>query len=263
MAHARGGQLDRLRRYNTPLLYPAKTLEEFAGNWQDKSGWSRHTGGVPRRATEKVAEAVNPYFGQFPDPAGTGAMLNGVISDIRVYGFTQAGRDMQALIKRKLIKYVSVEHGGDERMNPATRQMEASSLTFFGFAFVNKGACAACRINEEQQPSTTPAEDSGKPEETMEIKELEAQVSAQDTKIKELETALKAQKPVDVKVEIPKELSDLITSQGTTIKQDSKQPSRSWQPGRIRHRQPRLRSASLNRRSRLSPSTTRETAPCR
>jgi hypothetical protein len=28
--------------------------------------------------------------------------------------------------------------------------MEAASLTFYGFAFVNKGACKLCRINEQQ-----------------------------------------------------------------------------------------------------------------
>lgn len=121
----------------TPLFYPAKTLEEYAGNWVDKSGWARHLGGVPRKSTDKVGEAENIRFEN-----------SAVTADVRVYGFTQTGRDLQEMIRRKLISFVSVEHGGDERMNPATRQMEASSLTFTGFAFVNKGACKLCRLNE-------------------------------------------------------------------------------------------------------------------
>jgi hypothetical protein len=55
---------------------------------------------------------------------------------------------MQELIRHGLISYVSVEHTGPEVFNQATRQMEAASLTFTGFAFVNKGACKLCRINE-------------------------------------------------------------------------------------------------------------------
>jgi hypothetical protein len=93
-------------------------------------------------------------------------------------------------------------------MNPATRQMESASLTFTGFAFVNKGACKLCRINEEPQPSTetqTPAPAEVPAEDTMDTKELEAKLEAVT---KELE-AVKAQKPAEVKVEIPKELSAL------------------------------------------------------
>jgi len=190
----------------TPLNYIPKTLEEYAGNWIDYSGWSRHLGGVPRDSTDKVGEAINPHFGQFTGKDGQPHQA--VIADVRVHPHTQKSRDMQEMIRHGLISFVSVEHGGDERLNPATRQMEAASLTFTGFAFVNKGACKLCRLNEQpadpidakETPAPLPAE------ETMDTKELEAKLEAVT---KELE-AVKAQKPAEVKVEIPKELSEAV-----------------------------------------------------
>lgn len=190
----------------TPLNYIPKTLEEYAGNWIDTSGWSRHLGGVPRDSTDKVGEAISPHYGQFTGKDGK--VHQAVIADVRVHPFTQKSRDMQEMIRHGLISFVSVEHGGDERLNPATRQMESASLTFTGFAFVNKGACKLCRLNEQpadpidakETPAPLPAED------TMDTKELEAKLEAVS---KELE-AVKAQKPAEVKVEIPKELSEAV-----------------------------------------------------
>jgi uncharacterized small protein (DUF1192 family) len=120
------------------------------------------------------------------------------------------------LIKRKLISYVSVEHGGDERFNPATRQMEASTISFLGFAFVNKGACKLCRINEEaskEAPAPMPEV------EIMDTKELEDKIASLT---KELE-AVKA-KP-EVKLEVPKELTDKIAGMEAHIKELEKQPA--------------------------------------
>jgi hypothetical protein len=187
----------------TPLFYPAKALEEYAGNWSDTSGWSRHLGGVPRDSTDKVAEAVNPHYGQFTGKDGQ--VHPAVVSDVRVHPHTQKSRDMQEMIRHGLISFVSVEHGGDERLNPATRQMEAHTLTFSGFAFVNKGACKLCRLNE-QPPSDAPKETPAIPPEEpeMDTKELEAKLEAVT---KELE-AVKAQKPTPA--EIPKELSEAV-----------------------------------------------------
>lgn len=203
----------------TPLNYTPKALSEYAGNWLDHSGWSRHLGGVPRDTTDKVGEAVNPHYGQFTGKDGK--LHNGVISDVRVHPFTQKSRDTQEMIRHGLISFVSVEHGGDERYNPATRQMEANSLTFYGFAFVNKGACKLCRINE-QQPQEAAIEPAPGTEQDdfMDSKELETAIAgAVAPLVKELE-ALKAVKPAEpAKVEIPKELSDQIEKQSTTIKE--------------------------------------------
>ena len=153
----------------TALNYPERTLSKYAANWSDNSGWARHAGGVPRDATDKVAMLTNP---RFQDGA--------VVGDIVIHGYTQKSRDMIELVKRRLIGMVSVEHTGDERYNASTRQLEAESLNFSGFAFVNKGACKLCRINEEaplvsaDEPIAAPPEVQ---EDTMELKELETQVA--------------------------------------------------------------------------------------
>lgn len=200
----------------TPLFYPAKILEQFSGNWIDTTGWSRHLGGTPRDSTDKVAEATNPHYGQFAGKDGQ--MHNAILSDVRIHPFTQKSRDMQELIRHNLIQFVSVEHGGEEKMNPDTRQMEASSLVFAGFAFVNKGACKLCRVNEEPVtlPPAKPADD------TMDTKELEAKLEAVT---KELE-AVKAQKPVEVvKTEIPRELADTLKALTDKVKALESQPA--------------------------------------
>jgi hypothetical protein len=205
----------------TPLLYPAKTLEDCATNWIKRTGWNRHQGrpeknwapyGVPRDESNRVSEAINPHYGQFTDKDGISR--NAILSDLLVYGSSPNGRAMQELIKRKSIKYVSVEHGGDEVENPQTRRMEAASLVFGGFAFVNKGACKVCRLNEAPAEETTPAPAAAPVEqETMaDTKELEDKIAAQDLKIKELSAAIeKATKPAAPVVETPnKELSEAV-----------------------------------------------------
>jgi hypothetical protein len=196
---AEGEWIDSAMR--TPLYYPAKTLEAYADNWIRKTGYNRHMGGVPRDETNRVAEAINPHYGQFTDPDGN--TYNAIISDALVYGSTPSGRAMQELVKRKNIKFVSVEHGGDEVENPQTRRMEAASLVMGGWAFVNKGACKVCRINEAPEQ---------KHEEVMaDTKELESAIAAATAPImKELEAIKAAQKPAEVpKIEIPKELAEM------------------------------------------------------
>lgn len=190
----------------TPLSYPAKVLEAYAGNWLKKTGYNRHMAGVPRDESNRVSEAINPHYGQFIDEESNTRAA--ILSDLLVYGSTPNGRAMQELIKRNNIKFVSVEHGGDEVENPQTRRMEARTLVFNGYAFVNKGACKVCRINEAAD-ETTPAEKPVEQETMADTKELEAMFAAQGVQIKELSEAIKAQKPAEVKVEIPKELSAL------------------------------------------------------
>jgi len=163
----------------TPLNYPDKTLREYAANWSDVSGWARHSGGVPRDATDKVAELQNP---RYQDGA--------VVGDIFLHGATQKSRDMIELIKRKLIAFVSVEHTGDERYNASTRQLEATSINFSGFAFVNKGACKLCRINEAAPLVSATIEEAPLEvqDETMDTKELESKMDAMAKELAELRT---------------------------------------------------------------------------
>lgn len=178
----------------TPLNYPESTLREYASNWSDTTGWSRHLGGQPRDVTDKVAEALNPRF------------ENGAVTaDIFVHGATQKSRDLMEMVKRKLISFVSVEHTGSERYNPATRQLDAATLNFRGFAFAHKGACTKCRINEEKipDPVVEPVE------EIMDTKELESQVAELTRKLAEMQT-VKVAEPAEVKVEIPKEITEAL-----------------------------------------------------
>jgi hypothetical protein len=213
----------------TPLFYPEKTLAEYATNWTDFSGWSRHLGGIPRDVTEKVAEATNLRY-------ENGA----VVSDILVYNATQKSRDLQELLKRKLINFVSVEHTGEEAYNVDTRQMEASTLKFHGFAFVNKGACKVCRIHETPAPETvekpstpdlTEARENTEPtpEKIRENNELEPIMTDFDATafkadlIKELSAVMKPAEPA--KVEIPKELSDKIDALAARIEKIEQTPA--------------------------------------
>jgi len=174
----------------TPLNYPEKTLREFAANWSDNTGWSRHSGNTPRDATDKVAELLNP---RFQDGA--------VMGDIFLHGATQKSRDMIELVKRKLIAFVSVEHTGDERYNASTRQLEATSINFSGFAFVNKGACKLCRINEAAPLASATIEEAPLEvqDETMDTKELEAKMDAMSKELAELKApkVIETVAPVD------------------------------------------------------------------
>lgn len=171
----------------TPLFYPARSLERNAGNWRDLATWSRHRGGVPRDITEKVGGTENPRY-----------IDRAVVGDIRLHGLTQKSRDTIALVKAGVANYVSVEHGGTEVWNPGTRQYEADEITFYGNAIVNRGACAKCTLRgNEAAPEET----------TMDTKELEAKITELQ---KELETV--RARPADVKVEVPKELSEQIAA---------------------------------------------------
>ncbi len=183
----------------TPLFYPPETLREYAGNWLDLSVWSRHLGGVPRDITDKVGEIRDPRYEN-----------ESVTGDIFLHGGTQKSRDVIELVKRKLVSFVSVEHGGSERYNTATRQSEASTLTFSGIAVVNKGACKLCRINEAPKETDAPeklakSNSTVEEEESMaDTKELEAKIEALT---KELESVKAKPAPV---VETPKELTEAL-----------------------------------------------------
>lgn len=197
----------------TPLLYPSKTLQESAGNWQDLSVWDRHTGGQPRSVTSKVGEIENPHFEN-----------DAVMGDIRLHGATQTSRDVIELIKRKLISFVSVEHGGTEKFNPTTRQNESASITFTGVALVNKGACKLCRINEiapvvetiikPEEPAAVPVKELSQDEIMTDNKELEAKIELLQKELEELKTPkpeVKAEPPAPDYGKIIHELQEKIT----------------------------------------------------
>ena len=127
----------------TPLFYPARTLEKYATNWKDASIWSRHSGGQPRPIYEKIGEVQIPHYEN-----------SAVVGNLYLHGQTTQSKDVIAMVKAGLINYVSVEHNGEERYNEAMQRMEAESLTFHGLAIVNRGACGVCKIrNNEATPT--------------------------------------------------------------------------------------------------------------
>ncbi|HIH03782.1 MAG TPA: hypothetical protein HA263_08040 [Methanoregulaceae archaeon] len=138
----------------TPLDYSASVLERNHTNWLDRSGWSRHGGGVPRRITEKVAEARNLRFMATVEVGGQ-TVENAIVADVFLHQLTQESRDTAALVKAGLAAFVSVEHGGQEKWNVGRRLFELQDLYITGFAIVNRGACAKCRLNEGSDDDMT------------------------------------------------------------------------------------------------------------
>lgn len=198
----------------TPCRYTDQVLERYSGNWIDKSYWSRHSGGTPRDITDRIADIRNVRY------------EGGVTADLFFHGATSRSLDAISLIRAAALgkvpwPYSSVEMFTRDKWIISEKLYEAQEILFDGAAMVNQGACRTCKIRnnagawievaEQTEPETTPK----KQEQIMtDTKELETQVA--DLK-KEL-ADLKA-KPATVKAEIPKELSDLIASQGTTIKE--------------------------------------------
>lgn len=132
----------------TPLDYSAAVLQRHHANWLDTAGWSRHLGGVPRRITEKIGEARSLRFMEsLAMPDGT-TVENAVVADVFLHCLTQESRDTAAMVRAGLANFVSVEHGGSEKWNVGRKLYELQDLYFTGFAVVNRGACAKCRLNE-------------------------------------------------------------------------------------------------------------------
>ncbi len=175
----------------TPLFYPAHALEANATNWRDHATWSRHLGGVPRDITERVGVTENPRY-----------VDRAVVGDIRLHGLTQKSRDTIALVKAGIANYVSVEHGGTEKWNAATRQYEADEITFYGNAIVNRGACAKCTLRGNE---AAPEEE----ETTMDTKELEAKIEAME---REMEAIKAAATVTPEPAPAPKELEEALAA---------------------------------------------------
>lgn len=164
----------------TPLHYPAAVLRESAGRWADTSGWTRHARGGYRDITDKVAEVRNPRYSED---------ANAVVGDLYLHCLTQKSREVVDLIKNGLVRYVSVEHIAGERYNPETRRVEATSIQFNGFAFVNRGACEACRLAEA--PKIDSKIDTNL-EKKMDLIEISQKYAVFDAAIEELKTRVNA-----------------------------------------------------------------------
>jgi len=129
----------------TPLKYNENTLEKYAGNWRYNTVWSRHNLGVSRDViTDKIGEVKEPRY----DPN-----VKAIIGDIYLHGKNSKSRDAIEMYKAGLVKFASVEHGGEEAVS-SDGTLEAKTLEFYGLALVEKGACAACLLEDMEMAET-------------------------------------------------------------------------------------------------------------
>lgn len=198
----------------TPCRYTPEILERYHANWTDLSYWSRHSGGTPRDITDRIADIQNVRY------------QDGVTADLFFHGATTKSQDAISLLKAAAAgkvpwPYSSVEMMTRDKWIISEKLFEAQEVLFDGAAMVNQGACRTCKIrnNEEGKPDETPSEQESKELEKddsmADSKELEAQVEA----LKKELADLKAKPPEPPKLEIPKELTELVASQEKTIKE--------------------------------------------
>jgi hypothetical protein len=203
----------------TPCRYTSDVLQRFAGNWTDMSYWSRHIGGTPRDITDRIADIRNIRY------------QDGVIADLFFHGATTKSQDSISLLKAASAgkvpwPYSSVEMMTRDKWIISEKLYEAQEVLFDGAAMVNQGACRVCKIRNNEWIQVDPQDEAIQRKEaeppapeleiikddTMDNKELEAKV---ETLTKELADLKKAPEPV--KAEIPKELTESISTVTATV----------------------------------------------
>jgi hypothetical protein len=100
--------------------------------------WARHAGGSPRNITDKVGRVLNPRF-----------LNTGMYVDIFLPKRSQQSKDVADMIEGGDINAVSIEHGGEESYNKNLDRWETKSLTYYGLAAVDRGACETCVIRKQ------------------------------------------------------------------------------------------------------------------
>lgn len=108
------------------------------------------------------------------------------MADGLFHGRSQASKDVIQMIEdgEDPVTDVSAEVGGKEVWNAETKRYEAASLSFYGLATVDRGACTACKMkrNEATECETREQEE----RKQMETKELEEKLAALETEKVEL-----------------------------------------------------------------------------
>jgi hypothetical protein len=128
----------------TPLYYTPKALSESVTNWKMNGFWARHAGGSPRNITDKVGRVLNPRF-----------LNTGMFVDIFLPKRSQQSKDVADMIESGEINAVSIEHGGEESYNKNLDRWETKSLTYYGLAAVDRGACETCVIRKQSVSELT------------------------------------------------------------------------------------------------------------
>jgi len=166
----------------TPLYYTPKALSESVGNWKMNGFWARHAGGSPRNITDKVGRVLNPRF-----------LNTGMYVDIFLPKRSQQSKDVADMIEGGDINAVSIEHGGEESYNKNLDRWETKSLTYYGLAAVDRGACETCVIRKQSASQLT--EDLVPPDKEPVVEQV-------------VETISELKESVEMDEEIKKSLSD-------------------------------------------------------
>jgi hypothetical protein len=176
----------------TPLYYGPRVLESDAGHWPGTGIWARHQGHTPRPITDKVGTIKNPRYD---------ANLKAVVVDGLFHARSQASRDVIQMIEDGEITDVSAEVGSREVWNAETKRYEAASLTFYGLATVDRGACTTCKMPRRNEADDREKADKKEVEQMTDTKELEQKLAALETEKVEL-----AKKADADKAELTKQL---------------------------------------------------------
>jgi hypothetical protein len=131
----------------TECIYTPKSLQNYS---VIRNGlWTRHPGGVPRSALEKVGEKRDVYYGDNPnDTVGKALRAN-----IFYHARTQDSRDALTLMEEGIVSSLSVEHGGKESWNSEEKAYEMHNIDLYGSAQVDVGACeGASHLFSELHP---------------------------------------------------------------------------------------------------------------
>jgi len=145
----------------TPCRYSTDVLREKV-TIKDNGLWSRHAGGVPRAANEKIG-----YF----EDAGYSDEYRARMVNLILHKRSQLSRDISEMIDGEIINMVSAEVGGDEWYNPKTKENEALTVDFYGLVTVDRGACELCLIRHKSKPDHDLADDPPQGEENTEMDE--------------------------------------------------------------------------------------------
>lgn len=155
-------------------------LMKCASNWMSYGIWTRHPGGSPRDATEKIGVVRDPHYD--PSIAG-GAVVGDLYLHQRSSESKSAGQLVQTPEAEGGISSVSAETELEMDNNGTV-----TNIVFTGLALVDEGACTTCRIKayakqEERQPASNAG---GENMEEVEKKDPSALKGEADTKTEEV-----------------------------------------------------------------------------
>lgn len=126
-----------------------------ADPWPTNGIWTRHAGGTPRSATDKVGSVRDPHFD---------AERHAIVADLVLHRKTEESRNVADIIR------IPDEDGGIKSVS-AEMQIACgpdgglTDIIFTGLAFCDQGACKTCKLPnfEKQEEKVTMAKEKEDP----------------------------------------------------------------------------------------------------